>query len=93
MREMTLQDVTSVARARELATLLRKDVQDREWAANSTSQSNCCCPNVEVVEMIDVLSECGPGFGDGWEAGSPPNPFRPLADFRHELPTPSDSAS
>jgi hypothetical protein len=24
---------------------------------------------VEVVEMIDVLWQCGPGFELGWEAG------------------------
>jgi hypothetical protein len=31
---------------------------------------------VEVIEMIDVLSDCDPGIELGWEAGIP------VADFK-----------
>ena len=43
--------------------------ESRKWVENSCSQSNYSCSSVEVVEMIDVLSECDPGFEVGWEAG------------------------
>ena len=40
--------------------------------------------SVEVVEMIEVLSECGPSFELGWECGTTfatgarPSPHEPL---------------
>ena len=33
------------------------------------SQSTCSSQTVEAVEIVDVLSECGPGFEIGWKAG------------------------
>jgi hypothetical protein len=69
-KEMTLQNVTSGAWARELATLLEKRRSRLRMGCELTSHSNCCWCNVEIVEMIDVLSECGPGFGVGWVLGT-----------------------
>jgi len=37
---------------------------------------------VEVFEMIDVLSFCGPGFELGWEAGSHCRRFLKLPETR-----------
>jgi hypothetical protein len=34
------------------------------------SHANCWYSSVEMIETVDVLSECGPGYGIGWEAGS-----------------------
>jgi hypothetical protein len=36
----------------------------------SGSQSHCWYSTVKVFELIDVLSECGPGFGVGWVLGT-----------------------
>ena len=45
-------------------------VRPRHGLRISGSQSNCWYSTVKVFELIDVLSECGPGFGVGWVLGT-----------------------
>jgi hypothetical protein len=67
--EVSHGDVTSAARARKLGHLRRKYRQESGLGREFRVPLGCRYSRAEVLETLDVLVACGPGFELGWEAG------------------------